>query len=149
MGKIVVFGDGQFSSLAWYAMYGAGAAVLTLITYMVTREILSSVVIIVVAITFGIFAARKPRILPYQIDDLGVHIDQKTYPYETFKSFALIQEGGIRSIALLPLKRFLPPISLYLDPSDEERIVAALGDYLPVEQRQQDPIDRLMRRLRF
>jgi hypothetical protein len=49
----------------------------------------------------------------------------------------------------MPLKRFMPPLSLYMDPADEEKIVDVLADYLPVEQREQDPIDKLMRRLRF
>jgi hypothetical protein len=135
--------------LSWYVIFGVVTALLTLITYFVTHEVISPIIILIVAIAFAVFAARSPRTLPYQIDSHGVHIDQKTYPYEVFKSFSLIQEGGIRSVVLMPLKRFMPPLSLYMDPADEEKIVDVLADYLPVEQREQDPIDKLMRRLRF
>jgi len=133
----------------WYMAFGLVTALLTFITFILTREVISTVVIIIAALAFGVFAGRQPRTLPYRVDSAGVHINEKTYGYEQFKSFALFQEGGIRSLSLLPMKRFMPPISLYFDPADEDKIASALSKYLPFEAREQDFTDRLMRHLRF
>lgn len=135
--------------LGWFALLGVGAAVLMLATYLFTRDIFSAGVVLVMIICFGIFAVRKPRTLPYRVDRMGLHIDNRTYHYEQFKSFSLLREDGLPSIQLMPLKRFMPPISIYMDPADEEKIADTLMNYLPMEPRQQDMIDRLMRRLRF
>ena len=135
--------------LGWFALLGGGTALLMALIFLITRDMISTVIVLVVAIAFGAFATRQPRVLPYKVDGTGVHIGEKSYPYEMFKSFALIQEDGIRSILLLPLKRFMPPISIYMDPEDEAMIAGTLANYLPHEDRQQDPVDRLMRRLRF
>jgi hypothetical protein len=135
--------------MSWYMGLGVSAAVLMLLTFVITGDYISSVIVLIMIICFGIFAARKPRTLPYRVDEAGLHIDKKTYSYHELKSFSLIQEGGVRSIQLMPLKRFMPPISIYMDPADEEQIIDVLANYLPMEQREQELIEKLMRRLRF
>ena len=128
----------------------AGLTVLAVaVIYVITRDIVTSAVIIIVSALFGITAKRKPRTLQYQVDSVGVVIDGKPFHYEVFKSFSVLAEGAFNSIQLMPLKRFMPPISLYFPPENEEQIVTTLGSYLPHEDRTHDPIDRLMRRVRF
>lgn len=133
----------------WFLMMGLGAAVIVALTYLITRDSVSTIVVLVMLVIFAVFANRKPRILPYRVDRVGIHIGEKTYHYDILKTFSLIQEEGIRSINIVPLKRFMPPISIYMDPQDEEKIVDVLSAYLPFEQREQELVDRLMRRLRF
>lgn len=128
----------------------AGLTVLAVaVIYLATRDWVTSVVIIIAAALFGVTAKRKPRTLQYQVDNVGVVIDGKPFPYDVFKSFSVLAEGAFNSIQLMPLKRFMPPISLYFPPENEEQIVTTLGSYLPHEDRTHDPIDRLMRRVRF
>ncbi len=97
----------------------------------------------------AVLAGRKPRTHEYQVDSQGVQIGTKKYPYANFKTYSVIEEGPISSITLMPLKRFMPTMSLYYDPQDEERITAVLGSYLPFVEGQKDAIDRLMHRIRF
>lgn len=105
--------------------------------------------IVVVAIMFGVFAARQPRVLAYQLDHSGIRIGDKFYPYSEFKSFSVLDEGPVSSILLLPLKRFMPGVSMYYPPEQEEKIVTVIANYLPHEEREPDPLDRLMRKMRF
>jgi hypothetical protein len=135
--------------MSWYGGLGVVAAALMLLTFVITGDYISSGIVLIMIACFGIFAARKPRTLPYRVDEAGLHIDKKTYSYHELKSFSLIQEGGVRSIQLMPLKRFMPPISIYMDPADEEKIIDVLANYLPMEQCEQELIEKLMRRLRF
>ena len=128
----------------------AGLTVLAVIAvYLITHDLITAVVIIIAAVLFGVTAKRKPRTLQYQLDNSGVNIGGKPYPYELFKSFAVLAEGAFNSIQLMPLKRFMPPISLYYPPESEEQIITTLGSYLPHEDRTHDPLERLMRRVRF
>jgi hypothetical protein len=135
--------------LEWYAALGVGAVVLAALIYVLTHDTVSAIIIVFVALLLGIAATRKPRVLHYQVNDHGLGIGQKFYPYSEFKSFAVMEEGAFSSITFLPLKRFMPPISIYYAPEDEERIVQVLAFYLPMEMRTHDAIDRLIRRIRF
>ncbi len=133
----------------WYAAWALGSSVSVAVVYFVTREIFSSVLVAVILLAFGIYSGRKPRTLQYQADGEGIHIGSKTYPYNDFKSFALIDEGAFNSISLVPMKRFMPAISMYYDPRDEEHVLTVISAYLPFEEGKKDAIDRLMHRIRF
>ena len=133
----------------WFMGLAGLTALAVAAVYLITRDLITAVVIIIAAVLFGVTAKRKPRTLQYQIDQSGVNIGGKPYPYELFKSFAVLAEGAFNSIQLMPLKRFMPPISLYFPPESEEQIITTLGSYLPHEDRTHDPLERLMRRVRF
>jgi hypothetical protein len=136
-------------SAGWYLLLILGGLVGAAVVYLLTRDEVSTAVVVIVAILFGVSAARKPRELNYKIDSQGLHIDQKYYPLSDFRSFAIVREEAVESIWLMPLKRFRPPLSIYFDPNDGQKIVDVLAQTLPIENRELDPVDRLMHRIRF
>jgi hypothetical protein len=136
-------------SSVWYLQLAAVALLFAAIAYFITKDKVVVATIAVVAIIFGVAAGRKPRVLNYAVDDGFIVIGQKQYPYGMFKSFSIIQEGPIRSIFLMPTKRFNPPMSIYYPPENEQKIVEVIGNHLPQEAREQDAIDRFMHKIRF
>ncbi len=137
-------------SAGWYSLLVLGTIVLAALVYLLSHgdKVSTGVVIIVLAV-FGIMAARKPRELNYSVDDKGLHIGDKFYNYSTFRSFSIVQQDSVESIWLMPLKRFLPIITIYFDSHDGQKITDTLSQFLPVENRQPDLVDKLMHRLRF
>ena len=93
--------------------------------------------------------ARKPRELEYNVDDGGLTIGGKHYPYNLFRAFTIAEEDHFHSIDFMPLKRFMPVISIYYDPADEDQIAEVLSAHLPLETHKHDPVEKLMRRIRF
>lgn len=136
-------------SAGWYGLLGVGAVVIAAGIFLLTRDRISSAVIVVVAIIFGVAAARKPRELEYSLSNKGISIGGKPYPFSGFRSFAVVQEGGVDAIWFMPLKRFQPIVSIYFDPNDGDKIVDILSQALPIENKEPDPVDRLMHRIRF
>ncbi len=113
------------------------------------NSLFSPVLVAIAGIIFMVAASRKPKVLEYLIDDSGLHVGQKLYSYAQFKSFALVQEGPITTIVFIPLQRFVPTLTVYFDPKDQDVIVDSLSVYLPVENRKMDVIDSIMRKIRF
>jgi hypothetical protein len=136
-------------SFSWYGALGLAAVIFAAAVYLLTKDLISTSIIIVAAILFGVAAGRKPRTLDYILDMTGLSIGSKFYAYGDFKSFAVDREGAFSSIMFLPLKRFLPPITIYYDPKDEERIAAVLSHHLPLENHEPGVIDRITNRVRF
>jgi hypothetical protein len=134
---------------AWFATMGIALFIVVGILYFVTKDILASVLVGLAGITFGIFAGRRPQVLEYSISPQGITIGQRKHDFADFKSFSLIESGPLPAILLLPLKRFLPPITIFYDPKEEDKIIDALADYLPHEDREPDAVDKLMSRIRF
>ncbi|WP_206780514.1 hypothetical protein, partial [Microbacterium sp. AISO3] len=59
---------------SWYVGLGFCAILLAGLVYLLTRDYISSGMIIIVAGVFGVFAVKKPRVLEYSIDDRGLTI---------------------------------------------------------------------------
>lgn len=133
----------------WFLLLGVGMLAMTAGTYLLTRDIFSSVVILVILALVGVSATHKPRVLPYQLTNQGLSVGNRFYPYGQFKAFSIADEGAFSSITFAPMKRLSPPLSIYYDPADEDRIVAALSLYLPMELHKADAMESLTRRLRF
>ena len=134
----------------WFIRLAIFTAALAGISFIISPgDFVPPLVVIIVAFTFGVLAVRKPRKLEYAIDDSGVHIGQKLYPFSTFKSFSIVQEDGMDVVWLMPLKRFMPILSLYFEENEGSKIVEALANTLPLENRQPDPVDRLMHKIKF
>jgi hypothetical protein len=133
----------------WYLIALLGLLTLAGVVFLLSQDLISSGSIIIIGFLFLIYAARKPRVLNYSVGTDGIHIGEKLYPYSSLKSFAVIDEGSLRSISLIPMQRFMPAISMYFEPQEEAKIVDALNSYIPREDRKQDAIDRMMHRIRF
>lgn len=136
-------------SASWYLSLGGVAVVVATLIWLITRDLVSSGVVLFGALMLGIYGARKPRQLPYRVDSYGVQIGPKYYSYQSFRSFSVVAEGAFSSIMFMPLKRFSPALSIYYDPNDEVAILNLVALQLPHEQRNQDLIDRLMHSIRF
>jgi hypothetical protein len=117
--------------------------------YLLTRDIVTIIVVAILAAVLGVAAARKPRIVAYRLDRGGLSIGKSFHPYGDFKSFAVIDEGAFASITLLPLKRFNLPVSVYFSPEDERIILDIIANHLPLQPGALDSIDRLMRNIHF
>ena len=133
----------------WYVMLFAAALVGAGAVYLFTHDIISSSVVIIAAVFFGVFAARQPRELRYSLDGRGVQIGAKYYSLAGFRSFSVVPEGGVTSIILMPLRRFAPLTTLYFADQDESRIVDILSLSLPLEEYRHDVIDQFLHRIRF
>lgn len=136
-------------SPSWYMALALVAVLLMVAVYFLTgRDIVSVVVVPVVAVLFGYSAARRPQVRRFAIDNRGITMGSRFHPFGQLKSFTVGGEG-IRSIMLMPLKRYMPPVSMYYPPEQEERIMQVLSQYLPYEPERHDNVERVMRRIKF
>ena len=135
--------------LNWYLILAATVLFFTAVIYLVTRDKITTGVIILAAIIFGVYAARKPRTLTYRLGAAGLMVGEKFYDFNHFRSFVVFHEGAFSSVSFMPLKRFMPILTIYYSPEDEQRIVQLLSLRLPMENRGRDVIDRFLHRIRF
>ncbi|HVV66478.1 MAG TPA: hypothetical protein VHB72_00185 [Candidatus Saccharimonadales bacterium] len=133
----------------WYAGLIAIAVVLSAAVYVITKDMISTIVVVVCALALGVLANRKPRQLQYGLNGSGISIGSKHFDYGAFKSFSVVPEGAFSSIVLTPLKRFAPLTTIYYAPEDEDKILGVLSSFLPLQEQRPDAIDTVARRLRF
>lgn len=133
----------------WFVLVLLAVAGLAGVVYLITDDLISPIVILIIGVAFTVFAGRPPQTLEYSIDGTGVHIGSKSYPYDRFRSFAVLADEPIPTIMLTPIRRFDLPINIHFDPADAEKIIEILGNYLPGEEREAPAVDRFMSKIRF
>ncbi len=134
----------------WFVVLAIITAVASALVYFLSnKDIVASTAVVLVAVMFGIIAARKPRTLDYSVSPNGLQISQKHYAYIEFKSFTVVSDVAVHFVQLQPLQRFMPPIVIYYPPELEQTIVNTLQSYVPYEERSRDLIERFMSVIRF
>ena len=133
----------------WYVILIAVVLFISVAVFFIVKSIFPVVMIILISIIFGIIAARKPKNIYYELNNLGVLVGRRGIRYDEFKSFSVIDELTLGSIVFNPFKRFSLPLTIYFELDNKDKIIDIIKDYLPIEEAANDPMDQLMRRLRF
>lgn len=136
-------------SVGWYMALTGVALASAVAVYLITKDMISAVVVILAALTLGFYGARKPKQVQYRLDTSGLTIGNKLFRYAEFKSFSVATEGAFSSIVFMPMKRFAPLTTIYLAPENEKEIVNILNATLPFEEHKKDAVDKLMHKIRF
>lgn len=136
-------------SSSWYLMLAGGTILVAALVFLITRDKVSTSVVVVAGVLMGIYGAHRPRQLEYSLDRTGIGIGGKYHGYDEFRSFSVAPEGALASIILMPLKRFAVPITIYYAPADEGKILTILSDQMPFEEYRDDAVENLMRHIRF
>lgn len=133
---------------AWYVGVVVVIAVLLAVA-VIFKLWLSIGVFTVMGLALIVYAHKPPRVLNYELDEDGVAIDTKHYPYKQFRSFGVISDVEWHAIDLEPTQRFMPRLTVLFGDNDFDAIVGHLQLHLPRVDRQPDLIERLSRYLRF
>lgn len=137
-------------SLNWYLALGLVGIVAAVIIFLLTGgDKITTGVVVIAFLSLGAYASRKPRELQYSLQDGGLSIGGKYFLYDEFRSFSIVDDGALASIVFSPMKRFGQLLTVYFDPRDGDAIIDLLSDRLPLEDRQHDAVERLMRKIRF
>jgi hypothetical protein len=136
-------------SPGWYAALAGITIVLVAIVYLISRDRLSTGVVLLVMIGFGFYAAHRPGVQEYGLSAAGIRIGNKVYKLQDFKTFSVTDEGSVISVVFMPLKRFMPPLAVYVTPEIENQVINFLSTFLPFDPHHVDATENLMRRIRF
>jgi hypothetical protein len=134
---------------SWYILLAIGSIIFSAVTYLLTKQLFSVIVILILGITVAFYGKLKPRVLDYSIDTNGIFVGNKYYLFTQFKSFSIIEDQAIPSIHLMPIKKLMMPITIYIAPEAADNIIEILGNILPFEDRKRDIADKISQKLRF
>lgn len=135
--------------MRWFLALMGGGAILLLVAVFLIKSWTFIALIVVMTLAIIVLAKRPPRTIRYQLSAQGIQIDDRHYSYTDFRAFDVINDGGLYSISLVPVKRFMPSTLIFFPPEQGEAIIDTLGSAIPMEPSKPDAIDRLSRYLRF
>jgi hypothetical protein len=60
-----------------------------------------------------------------------------------------VPESPLTELTLIPVKRFMPSLSVRYDAANRDKIFATLADHLPYEERKPDLFEKFMHKIHF
>jgi len=142
-------GFSNSKNLMWYLVLVVITLGISALIYFVTKDKITTAVIIVSGILVGIYASKKPRLTNYQLTPHGFTINGRYYDFGSYRSFSVVHHGDSSSVVFTPLKRFVPYMYIYFSGDMTEQVEVALTGALPKETSRQDFIDNLLRKIGF
>jgi hypothetical protein len=136
-------------SARWYVYIVFGIIVLAAALYLLSRSIMTPIVVIFGGIVIIYYANNKPGDLQYQLTRQGIQIGKKYYTYDEFRLFVVVPDSPLPEFMLIPVKRFMPALSVRYASDDENKIFTMLSEYLPYVERRPDLIESIMHRIHF
>lgn len=135
--------------LSWFLPLTGFAFLIAVLTYFLGGGIIGVIMIITGTVAFVVFAKQEPDTLEYALFPQSLAVGSKEYSYDDFKAFSVSQNGGLFNVVLDPVKRFVPPVTIYFPQEDGEQIFDILAAHLPSVEERLDPVESLMRKIRF
>lgn len=136
-------------SPVWYIVLTAITLLVSSGIYLLTKDKITTAVMLVSGLLIGIYGGKKPKVFKYQMSNFGFKINDRYYKFSSYRSFAIIQHGNGRSIVLTPLGRLTPYMYIYFNKDVEDKLISKLNEVLPKEDRHSDIIDGLFRKIGY
>ena len=105
--------------------------------------------VVLCVVSLLIYVIRPPRKIKYSVNAKGLTEGEKTYNFEDYRAFGILQDDTNFAIVLMPRKRFSPAVTVYFPKEKGEEIVDVFGARLPMEEVKLDLIDKIVRKLRI
>ena len=139
----------QEKSILWYIVLVCVALVFAGLVLLVTKDKITTGIILICALVFGYYAGKRPRQVEYRLDGANLTISEKSHSLGGFKSFFIVGGDRSTSFILIPQKRFSPALTVYAALKDTDKVSNFLSNELPLDKNREDSVDRFLRRINF
>ena len=131
----------------WFWALGIFALAIIVFSVLLKNYLL---IVIVALAAFIIYSSKnkKPELINFRLDNDGLYIERKFYPYENFESFWIFpaRVGKERELVFRYKRHLAPLLIVPFHNNDEPRIRRILNKYLPENEEQESLIDLLRKR---
>jgi len=133
----------------WFAI-GGGIFFILLGYSIVTKQLIASLLWLLIGITVYAFSLKKPRNIKCQIDRNGISVEKIRYSFRDLESFWIFYEPPeLKIISIKHKKPYLPYVQVPLGEEDPQAIRQALLEHLSEEEQDESFSDKFARYLRF
>ncbi len=131
----------------WFWALGIFALALIVFSILLKNYLLIVIVVLAAFIIYG-NNKKKPKLINFRLDNDGLYIENKFYPYSNFESFWIFpaQNDKNRELALRNKRQLMPLLLVPFHNEDEHGIKIILNKYLPEKEEHESLIDLLRKR---
>lgn len=134
----------------WWFLIQAGLTLALTVLFLLTRQFLVAIIVVLGAAIIYQLAHQEPEVLPVIFSPRGLKYKGRTWEFADLKTFWIIEAGTNYRLHLQSVKRLSTSIAIPLPKDDVAKVRDFLGHYLPETlDAEEDLADRVNRYLRI
>ena len=137
----------QERSILWFIIVGVITLGMVLAALFLLHSYTFALLIPVMAVALFVYVRRPPEVVQYILSRKGLHIGDRLFTFDQFKSFGIVTHQATHSVALVPRKRFQIAQTIYFPEEIGEQLVDFLAARLPMKEIKPDLVDQLLARI--
>lgn len=132
----------------WY--WGVGIITLALSAVcIILGNIITGIFVLVAAVALVLHASQPPRIAYHEINDRGILVHDKFYPFLSLESFWIPHDEVPSKIILKSRKVMMPYIIIYIEELDPEEVRALMLRYIAETEHHEHFLHKVLEGLGF
>ncbi|MES2216701.1 MAG: hypothetical protein V4481_05420 [Patescibacteria group bacterium] len=132
----------------WYWAVGIVTLALAAVAF-IFGNIISGIFVLVAAAALVLHAAHPARVLDIEINDRGIAIHGRLYPFVSLESFWIPHDQYPAKLIIKSHKLFMPLIVLYIDDIDPEEVRNVLIKYIAETEHHEPFLKHILERFGF
>ncbi len=127
----------------WWVFLAIVILILVEVYLLYTKQWLASVVFLTMSIAVYRYSKMEPKEVECKITESGIHFGQRFYSFYSLRSYWIIED----ILTIEPNRRFAIPINIPLKNVGQEKIIQALGNYIPQQRKKVEELVSKITRL--
>lgn len=132
-------------TMEWFWALGIFAFAMIVFAILLKNYLLI-IIVVLAAIILYTGKNKKPELINFRLNDSGLYIESKFYPYDTFESFWIFPERRKQELAFRYKKHLMPLLTIPFHNADESKIKEILSEYLPENEERELLMDWLRKK---
>jgi hypothetical protein len=132
----------------WYWTVGIITLALAAIAF-IFGQYITGIFVVVAAIALVLHASRPPKIMYCEVNDRGIIVDGRLYPFVSLESFWIPHDEFPYKLIMKSRKTFMPLIVIYIDDIDPENVREVMIRYIAETEHTEPLLKHLLERAGF
>jgi len=107
-------------------------------------NVLLSLLIVIASVSIMIHASQKPKHIEFMLNQRGVHVSDKLFPYGSLESFSIADDSAHTKLIIKSEKLLMPFIIIPIDPDDGDTIRQFLLRFISEEKLEEPFTEQIM-----
>lgn len=132
----------------WYWAVGIITLALAAVAF-IFGNFVTGIFVLVAAVALVLHASQPPRTVYHEINDRGIIIHDRLYPFLTLDSFWISHEDFPQKILIKSRKLFMPFIEVFIEEVDPEKVREIMLRYIAETEHHESVIKKILERFGF
>jgi hypothetical protein len=122
----------RVKSKKWFLKIIAATAIIGAILFILSRDYVTIIALIVGVLVLIAYSFRKPKITNFTVNKQRITIGKHQFSFMDYNAYFMKEYENHNAIVLIPYKRFAPSVTIYIKDEYVDQVVDLISEIIPI-----------------